>query len=209
MAYYYAHLQSWAAGLQVGQRVEMGTIIGYVGDSGNARGGSPHLHFELHPGGGPGTPARDPKPFLDDALRQAEQKALALVTGSRVRVNTNAPAVLPGVRITKRVDQLLNTVAGVQQPGDLMWFSVLDPTLGVLGLARQSAATAGGPAKQISPRQLEEETRRADVSRAVQAPTTKLVNYAGKPVFDEMLLSVTRPTDLPATDDDIIHSPGD
>jgi murein DD-endopeptidase MepM/ murein hydrolase activator NlpD len=57
-AYYYAHNQHNVAGL--GQQVRAGQVIAWVGATGNAKGGPPHLHFQIHPRGG--------RPVSPDAL---------------------------------------------------------------------------------------------------------------------------------------------
>jgi len=46
-AYYYAHLDRYAAGLAEGNAVRRGDVIGYVGSTGNASEDAPHLHFAI------------------------------------------------------------------------------------------------------------------------------------------------------------------
>jgi murein DD-endopeptidase MepM/ murein hydrolase activator NlpD len=47
LIYYYAHLQRRADTIQEHQFVKQGTVIGYVGDTGNAGAGNTHLHFAV------------------------------------------------------------------------------------------------------------------------------------------------------------------
>ena len=60
--YYYAHLDSYAPGLEVGDRVSTRTVLGFVGTTGNAQGTPPHLHFGIYTFTG----AINPLPLLSD-----------------------------------------------------------------------------------------------------------------------------------------------
>lgn len=48
--YFYAHLDGFA-GVSSGQWVSRGTVLGYMGDTGNPAPGAYHLHFSLYPAG--------------------------------------------------------------------------------------------------------------------------------------------------------------
>ncbi|AWT34346.1 peptidase M23 [Deinococcus arenae] len=57
--HYYAHLERYPD-LKRGDWVQAGDVVGYVGDSGNAKGTPPHLHYGIYAGGG----AINPYPFI-------------------------------------------------------------------------------------------------------------------------------------------------
>ena len=60
--YYYAHLDAFSETLEPNDYVTPETVLGYVGDSGNAKGTPPHLHFGVYTASG----ATNPLPLLID-----------------------------------------------------------------------------------------------------------------------------------------------
>jgi murein DD-endopeptidase MepM/ murein hydrolase activator NlpD len=61
--FFYAHLSAFAPDAVDGRQVKAGTLLGFVGNTGDAEPTPPHLHFEIHPGGEP-RPAIDPHRVL-------------------------------------------------------------------------------------------------------------------------------------------------
>jgi Peptidase family M23 len=117
MVYWYIHLNNdlgrtndnlggckngvaYASGLRNGQWVRRGQLVGFVGDSGDANGIQPHLHFEIHTPGGrrlnPYTYLKQaqlllyPRPATADPIWLALKKATVVSTGEEaLRIRTN------------------------------------------------------------------------------------------------------------------------
>ncbi|MDP1793878.1 MAG: M23 family metallopeptidase [Acidimicrobiales bacterium] len=128
---YFAHLASYSE-LKPGAAVKVGDVLGYVGDTGNARGGAAHLHFEIHPKGkGP----VNPKPYLDQWVAQALASAPTLVAAFLGSVTPTAAPTVPEV--------LPAAVQKIQPPrAQLAWASSANPTGGALRLAEVEATVA-------------------------------------------------------------------
>jgi murein DD-endopeptidase MepM/ murein hydrolase activator NlpD len=86
----YGHLSAFARGLRVGERVEQGETIGYVGSTGLATG--PHLHYEFLVNGRPINPQR--KDFGAGRPVPNNLRAAFEAVRTRLRVELESPAMV-------------------------------------------------------------------------------------------------------------------
>lgn len=116
----YMHLDDFADGISAGDELKPGDLIGYVGNTGNASGGAPHLHFEIRDG----REATDPFPRLTREFT-TEERGEALLAIIKEADDDDAEDIIAahravliaaraaGVKMTKDIEEELGTAATV------------------------------------------------------------------------------------------------
>jgi hypothetical protein len=127
--FYYAHLSAFSPLAKNGAQVNAGDVVGFVGNTGDAAGTPPHLHFEIHPAsllfmGYDG--AVNPTPYLT-AWQHLHDVSFQGVAGWVPAAAVSDPAPKPG--------------AILLQVSDISEASGLDPG------SLQRALAAHGPAE--------------------------------------------------------------
>jgi len=135
--WYLTHLAGLGPGIAEGVSVKTGQVVGYVGTSGNARGGAPHLHIQIHPRGGP---AIDPKSVLDTFIADAIELAPKVIEAYAAAHAAGTP-----------IDQVETPQIALPEPdlslllpprSALLWASSVSPAGGALQLAEEEVRRA-------------------------------------------------------------------
>ncbi len=133
---YYAHLDQQL--VQQGQTVKTGDTIGLVGNTGNARTASPHLHFGIYTNSG----AVDPFPFINRVTKMPDKISAPFSNiGNLVRNNKSIKLLIqPSVSAPEASTLEINTLLKVEAAA-AGWYRVSLPG-GEKGFVASSAVSS-------------------------------------------------------------------
>lgn len=142
--WYMTHLSDLNRNLAPGQPVQAGTVVGYCGNSGNASGTSPHVHFGWYQDGG--VNPRNPMKALVRWLHQAERRVLGVVTKTNAKRQKQYES---GALTTARRfgDTFTPDTSELRIAGESLWASGSYPASGAFALAEaalQEALSSNG-----------------------------------------------------------------
>ncbi|MEY2459731.1 MAG: peptidoglycan LD-endopeptidase LytH [Acidimicrobiaceae bacterium] len=136
--FYLAHMSATAEGLTDGTPVQVGDLLGYVGQSGDATG--PHCHFGIYQGG---TTPIPPKPIVDQWV--ADQSAQLPAIIASITGTTPRPLLATGIvrQLTEDGVRASETPGGPSRT-ELLFATSASPSGGALQIAQASAAQVAG-----------------------------------------------------------------
>jgi hypothetical protein len=143
--WYLAHLSGIADGITDGSAVTVGQVVGFVGDSGNARGGTPHLHFGVYAAGSTAVP---PKPYVDQWVADGAALVPELLAGLTPAPRSAASSAIVAIRATRGLSAGLDAVtealdrerrAALQRATDEAWVRATGVAMATLGPLTSSA----------------------------------------------------------------------
>ena len=121
----------------IGDHVQMGDVLGYCGNSGNAATTAPHVHFGWYKEGG--TDARNPMRHLVDWLQAAERRVLGVVSKATEKRVKQQPTLTAARRFG---DSFTPDLSELRIAGESLWASGSDPASGAFALAESALQAA-------------------------------------------------------------------
>jgi murein DD-endopeptidase MepM/ murein hydrolase activator NlpD len=186
--FYYAHLAAFSTAAVAGATVHAGQIVGFVGDTGDAVGTLPHLHFEIHP------PSRmaygydgavNPTPYLRAWQRlqrlQFTASDLALTTLTGWSATVAAPSAPPPGAILLRASDI-STATGLNKHAVARALEASSPSTRPWALRQALAKRSRTTVYKVSPK----ERRHALQAERLDIEASLPPGFPGSSIWDSL-----------------------
>ncbi len=137
--WYMTHLSALNPSFRNGDAVEVGDVVGYCGNSGNAATTPPHVHFGFY--GPDGNDPKNPMKYLVRWLREAEDRVLGVVnkTDKKRQKQYESGAITAARRFG---DGFVPDRSELTFAGESLWATGSSPASGAFGLAEAALQEA-------------------------------------------------------------------